>query len=110
MTTVVVVDQQEDDSGPFEFGASYRDGSLNEVIDSLLAIRESVPPEYRERARCEISAGLFYDSPFAQIRVSFERPELPDETAEREANERELARKQEESDRARYEELKRKFG
>jgi hypothetical protein len=49
-TTVTVVSQAQYDSGPFDFGASYKDGTLDEVIKSLLAIREMVPAEYRDSA------------------------------------------------------------
>ena len=44
-TTVTIVDQEEYDSGPFNFGNGYENGSLNTIIESLLAIREQVPVE-----------------------------------------------------------------
>lgn len=87
-TAVYVVDQEKHDRrGPFEFGAGYADGSLNAVIDSLIAIRGSIPVEYRERARCDIGSTSGYDGEhYAHIKVLYFRPETADETAEREVS------------------------
>jgi hypothetical protein len=50
----------------------YKDGTLDEVIKSLLAIREMVPAEYRDSARCGIdSVGSYEDSHYATIEVSY---------------------------------------
>lgn len=84
MTTVKVVRQEQYDSGPFNFGAEFEDGTLKAVIDSLLAIRESIPAEHRDSARCGIEAeGSYEGSCHATISVSYERPETGEEAAAR---------------------------
>lgn len=84
--------QERYSDGSFNFGAIYEDGSLNAVIDSLIAIRESIPEPYRENARCEIDSESGYEgSHHATIEVRYSRPETPAETAEREAEANRLA-------------------
>ena len=110
-TKVTIVDQERYDGGPFEFGSSYESGSLNRVIDSLLAIKEQIPAEYRDIARCEISSSGGYEgSHFASIEVNYERPETPDETVDRERQEQATILDAERKQRATYEALKAKFG
>jgi hypothetical protein len=110
-TTVYVVDQEQYESGPFAFGESYEDGSLKRVIESLIAIRESIPAEFRERARCEISStGGYEGSHYATIEVSYERPETPEETANREENAGRARALADAKQRAEYDKLKAKFG
>jgi len=88
--------------GPFVF-----DGLLDEVIASLAAIRELIPPEYRERAKCSISSvGSYEDSHYAQIAVTYWRPETPDETAEREERTRREAADRMANAQREYERLK----
>lgn len=69
---VTVATQEQYDDGPFCFGASYEPGSLDAVIESLQAVKASVPPEYRAAATCEIrSVGGYEDSHYAMITVEY---------------------------------------
>lgn len=80
---VKVVRQQQYDPGPFYFGG-YEDGSLDRVIECLVEIRGSIPEQYRKTAQCEIDAVSGYDdSCYANIEISYSRPETPEETARR---------------------------
>ncbi len=77
---VVVLEQEQHDGGPFNFGESYADGSFDEVLHSLIEIRESIPEEYRDKARCSVdSVGGYEGSHYAIIKVSYDRPETDDE-------------------------------
>lgn len=114
-TQVTVVQQERYDAGPFDFGAIYEDGTLDNVIHSLMAIRDSIPEEYRADARCEIgsesgSESGYECSHYASIEVRYYRPELPEETSRRLATEREMAEAEIAKARAQYEMLKAKFG
>jgi hypothetical protein len=109
--TETVVDQEQFDSGPFNFGASYTDGSLDQVIESLLAIRKLIPEQFRASARCEIDSTSGYEgSHYPHIEVNFVRPETAKETAAREAEERAKIAATEAQERAAFEALKKKFG
>lgn len=110
-TVVTVIDQDCYDSGDFNFGAAYEDGSLNAVIESLLAVREKIPAEYRDKARCEIDAsGGYSDSYYAHIKITYERPETTNECKRRELEEDQRAAETDRKDRAAYEALKRRYG
>lgn len=109
-TTVHVVDQQRHDSGPFQFGASYADGSLGKVIASLQKIRDGIPKQYRAKARCEIDSKSGYeDSHYAHVEISYERPETDAEVIHRVQIERERSRIAENKERAQLVALKSKF-
>ena len=111
---VTLADHDEHDSGPFDFGDSYKDGTLNRVIESLLALRAQVPKEYRETARCGFGMRSQYDSSYVTIEVSYSRPETDAEWAARRANVEH--RRQVYADqlaaleRAEFDRLKAKFG
>ena len=108
--TVRVVLQEQYDGGPFDFGESYEDGSLNRVIDSLLAIRESIPAEHRASARCQIdSVGSYEGSHYARIEVNYARPETDEEWAERRTRDISEAQAERQREMAEYERLKAKF-
>lgn len=75
-------------------GEQYDDGfpkynaTLREVIAWLQAKLKEIPPEYRDIARCEINSAISYDSSYATIEISYERPTTPEEIkAERVAEE-----------------------
>jgi len=109
--TETVVSQERYDDGPFYFGASYEDGSLDRIIASLIAIRETIPAEYRDSARCEIDSESGYEgSHYASIEVSYSRPETAEETLERERHKMAETVAAEQKQRAAYEALKAKFG
>jgi hypothetical protein len=83
-TTVRVVRQQIHDSGPFNFGATYHDGTLDKVMTSLAKIRQSIPAVYRKTARCAIDSESGYEgSHYASISVTYERPETDAEVVSR---------------------------
>lgn len=66
---VTVVEQEQYAAGPFCF-----DGPLDAVIDSLIAIRNSIPEEYRASAMCSIASVSDYeDSHHASIEVTYTR-------------------------------------
>lgn len=109
-TTVTVADQERYDGGPFEFGASYTDGTLDRVIESLEKIRASIPAQYRNKARCEIDSESGYEgSHYAHIEVSYERQETDEEVIERVKIDRERARIMESAERAQLDSLKSKY-
>lgn len=85
--TVTVANHQLYDDGPFYFGETFTDGSLNKVIASLEAIRDSIPPEYRDAARCGIDSESGYEgSHYANIEVTYSRPETDEEWEARKAD------------------------
>ena len=107
---VTVLHQESCDDGPFNFGGDFKEGTLNRVLKSLIAIRESIPAEFRATASCEISSESGYeDSHYPAITVRYMRPETLQEAAECEA--RDKQRRDEETAKARiyYEELKKRF-
>jgi hypothetical protein len=108
-TEVTVVRQEQYDKGPFCFGNLYDEGTLNAVIKSLLDIRESIPAEYRDVAQCQIDSSVEWDSSTAEITVSYERPETPEETEMRESQNRKSERERIDKRKAEYERLKREF-
>lgn len=109
MKTIKAVLQEKYDNSPFDFGNEYEHGSLDRVIASLVAIRESLPVEYRDSACCELSADAYYDSPTMRIEVSYQRPETPGEEQQRKLDERERAKRDDTQARAEYEKLKARF-
>lgn len=109
-TTVYVARHERHDDGPFEFGASYTDGTLNAVIESLDKIRDSIPREYRAKARCEIDSESGYEgSHYASIEVSYVRPETDEEVVARVKIERERSRIERLTDEAKLRHLKKKL-
>lgn len=108
--TVRVVDQERHDAGPFNFGASYEDGTLAAIIKSLTEIRDSIPEEYRDKARCEIDSESGYEgSHYAHIKVSYERPETDGEVVTRLQDEAVAAMLKEREERAKLAALQKKF-
>lgn len=78
-----VVCQERYDRGPFDFGDG-NPGSLDRVIASLVAIRESIPKRYRDAAFCEFGSRGGYDGDHSpEIEVHYNRPETDDEVVER---------------------------
>lgn len=109
-TTVYVAHQQQYDGGPFTFGASYTDGSLDEVLASLQKIRDSIPKQYRAKARCAIdSKGGYEGSHYASIEVSYERPETDEEVIERVKIDTERQRLKSNEELSQFKKLRAKF-
>lgn len=109
MTKIAVASQEKYDSGPFEFGDG-EDGSLDKVIESLAAIRASIPPEYREIAECSIESRTSYeDSSYATIDIAYTRPATPQEISDETDRIAARTREKESADRALYEKLKARF-
>ena len=109
-TRVVVLSQERYDAGAFNFGASYDDGTLDAVIASLAAIRDSIPEEYRAAARCGIDSTSGYeDSHYATIEVSYDRPATDEEIAAVVAREQASAAAVQAKELADFERLKAKF-
>ena len=95
------------------FFGRYWDGNVPEgvgdFIDWLTALREGVPAEYRASMKFEIDTATEWDSTYATIEVSYERPETDEEMAGR--IQAAARRQRERLDRARreYERLKAHF-
>jgi hypothetical protein len=81
------------------------DGPLDKVIESFVALRETIPAEYRHLARFEIESELGY----ALARITYERVETDLEESERLVREADLRKAAERRDRETYEALKRRF-
>ena len=106
-----IVSQEQYDGGPFDFGASYQEGTLKAVIDSLLSIRDEIPKEFWGTARCGIDSVSGYEgSHHARIEVSYLRPATEEEINAVKERDRRQAENAKAIERAMYEELKRKFG
>jgi hypothetical protein len=78
---IEVHSQEEHDGGTFVFN-----GTLDEVMASLNAIREKIPDPYRATAECEFgSVSGYEDSHYAQIYVFYVRPSTDEEEAAEDA-------------------------
>jgi hypothetical protein len=109
MTIVTVLHQRSyDDDGAFDFGSDSQDGSLDKVIESLIAVRDSVPPEYRASARCGFESD--YESSSVEISVSYQRPATNDEIEARRSQADFAAKAREWDERSTYARLKAKYG
>lgn len=107
---ITILSQEKYDGGMFCFGGG-TEGSLDAVMDSLKEIRESIPPEYRHLATCEIaSIGGHEGSHYATIEVTYDRPEIPQEARDRETRIRYGEMQAEAHELAVYIALRQKFG
>lgn len=105
IVSIKVVAQERHEAGPFVF-----DGRLDEVIASLVAIRESIPEPYRGEATCEITSVTDFDYHVARIDIEYPRPETDAEIAAREAKNAQAEAARVAEQRRQYEALKAKFG
>jgi hypothetical protein len=106
-TTVTVLNQERYGcEGGFVF-----DGKLDDVIGSLVKIREEIPEEYRASAECVIESESGYeDSHYATILVTYSRPETDDEVTKRLKSELIRNEQAEKEERAAFERLQKKYG
>lgn len=61
------------------------------LVDAVQAFSEdllSIPAEYRASAEIDFEPGFEYGESYPCVRITYERPETPEETAERLAGER----------------------
>ena len=72
-------------------------------------LKDDIPEEYRPAAKVHIDAGMDYDQPYAICMVTYDRPETPEETRQREAKARLDSSRQEGYERTLYEKLRKKF-
>ena len=72
LKTITAVSQAYGEQGPFIF-----EGTIDDVIASLVSIRDSIPEEYRGTARF-----TFETHEDAGVVVEYQRPMTPDEQAE----------------------------
>lgn len=79
--TVVVLYQERVDDGPFNLYGM----PLNEFIAALEDLRDEIPEEYRDAAQIEVSSEADYDSYTPAIRITYTRPETPEEAETRAA-------------------------
>jgi hypothetical protein len=99
--TVVSAEQYDPDFPP---------GSLLAFQAWLQAIIDEVPEELRNTAEVEIeSTSSYYDSHYANIKVTYRRPETDDERAERKAGVLARLDQQRQAEWAAYGALKAKF-
>jgi hypothetical protein len=103
--TVLVVGEEE-----FEDGELVFDGMLDEVIASLVRIREEVPEEYRALARCKIDSDVEYDNPPARIKITYCRPEMDEEVTKRLQSELIQNEMRDREERAALDRLQKKYG
>lgn len=82
---VVRVLEVEEYDGQEKFPFS---GPLQDGIDALCKVRDSIPVESREGAKLAITSVQSYDSSQATVVVSYVRPENDEELAERKERER----------------------
>ena len=85
-------------------------GPITDLIGWLEKQRESVEEQYRDLVEIDIAVGDNYGSACLEISIYYDRPELPNETQEHLAKEAAERKRIESIDRARYAELKRKYG
>lgn len=90
------------DSWPPENAVAFRDW-----LNAKLA---TIPPEHLEHAKVEIKSESTQDSHAPTIKISYERPETPEEIATRERRETERQAEREARDRETWEWLKKRFG
>lgn len=111
LVNVIVCDQEQYDSGPFDFGADYENGTLSRVLNSLIKIRDSIPKEYRDVASCGIdSVGGHEGEHYAHIQVGYMRPATEKEIAAALAEEKAKKKATEAQERAFYDKLKQRYG
>ena len=108
-TVVQIVCQSDRGDGEFDFGG-YKEGSLNSVIKSLEDIKEKIPEEYREKARCCIDAYTEYEDAYPSIEVWYTRPATQEEIAEVEKKAKQKKRFIEAEERRKLKELMAKYG
>lgn len=108
--TVQVVSQEKYGKGPFCFGSSWKEGTLDKVIQSLTDIRDSIPPKHRAKTFCEITSVSSYgDGHYPKIEISYERPETFAERDERIEKEKANSEAEEKRDKELLAKLKRKY-
>lgn len=107
---ITVLRQDQYEAGPFDFGADYEPGSLDRVIKSLLAIRKSIPEEFRETAGCEIRSVERSGDCWPTISVVYLRPVTDAEQAECDARETAWRLERRAEKRALLEKLKAELG
>lgn len=83
--------------------------NLVAAIDWLRAYLESVPEQFRNNVEIKFGTRSSYDSSYADMSISYRRPETEAETAERKARNEANRLYAEQRDRATYEHLRAKF-
>lgn len=108
MTTVTVLSEASyDDDRVFNF-SDRADGSLDRLIDRLIAIRGTIPAEFRDVARCDIDSD--YESTSVDIAISYHRPATDAEIAEHAKRDRQYREADDARQRLLYAQLKARYG
>lgn len=87
-----------------------QEGTSAEFRQWVEEILAHVPAEYADSARVKISAREFYDSPYVDIKVTYQSPETEVEAAQREHLAARHAAEHDARERAAWERLRTKYG
>lgn len=96
--------------GNLNWGPVPMDGPLDDLIRSLLAVRRSIPSEWRSTAICRIDAENDYGSPYPTVEITYSRPETDEEEAARCAEHNKRLNAAMNQEIATYLRLKEKYG
>lgn len=103
---VTPVSHERYDGGPIQFS-----GSLDEVIASFNAVRDAIPEEHRESARCEIDSNSGYEGThYASVVIHYVRPATDEEIAKAQAEIKSRETTIANRERAELQRLKLKYG
>lgn len=91
------------------FDVQYQSFRLNDFIERLIVLRDSVPETYREGVEIRFETGTFHDSVELEMEVSYTRRETNAERVLREAEESQRARLKEDRERETLRALKAKY-
>lgn len=101
ITETVFSAEQYDSNWPPEEFAAFREWLEDK--------REEIPEEFMASAMIQIDSKISYGQSLATIKVSYDRPETPQEVAARQAKEQARMGEQERQERALLEALQRKY-
>lgn len=96
--------------GSMDVGPVPMDGPLDDLIRSLLAVRRSIPKEWRLTARCSIDGESEHGFAYPTIEITYSRPETDEEEAARYAEHSRRLNAAMNQEIAMYLRLKEKYG
>jgi len=93
-----------------EYCSDFPPTNLQEFVLFFNEMLRNIPEQYKDSAEIEVSSeGYYGESPYAAIKVSYERPETEEEKKEREKRERSQKLSQKERELAELERSKKKY-
>lgn len=93
-----------------QYDSSFPPSNLKLFIEHFSKILGSIPEAYRDQAEIEVGSHSQYDCHYAEIEVSYTRPETAEEQAARADNERVRIEQHERREREVLSQLKAKYG